>query len=193
MMTRAKAGALLATILLVAGLRVMKGPMLPNVEPIMLFTIVTALAYGPRAGALLGAGSLLISDFMIFPGPWTLYTAGCYGILGAAIGLLGSWKKSWKREELTAVAFVATIAYDAVTASFWALQTMQPLLAVYIAQVPFTLLHLSNCAFAYALAPEMMKALNYAKNLSVTIRPLPHQLSGRRLHRRSIRLFRRLR
>lgn len=167
-MARTNAGVLFATILLVAGLRVAKGPMYPNVEPIMLFTIVAALAYGPRAGAFLGAGSLLVSDFMIgLPGPWTVYNAGCYGAIGAAAGLLGSWKRSWRREELTAVAFVATIFYDAVTASFWALQMMQPLFAVYAAQVPFTLLHLSNCALAYVFAPEMMKFLDYAKDFSV--------------------------
>lgn len=168
MMTRANASVLFGTILLVAGLRIMKGPMYPNVEPIMLFTIVTALAYGPRAGALLGAGSLIFSDFMMgLPGPWTLYTSLSYGLIGLAAGILGMWRKSWKREELAAVAFVATIFYDTVTATFWGLQTMQPLLVVYAAQVPFTLLHLSNCALAYVFAPEMMKALDHAKDFSL--------------------------
>lgn len=166
-MSKLHVGVLFGTIILVAGLRVAKGPMLPNVEPIMLFTIVAALAYGPRAGGILGAGSLIVSDFMIgLPGPWTLYTSMSYGLIGLAAGILGSWKRSWRREELTAVAFVATIFFDAVTATFWGLQTMQPLLVVYAAQVPFTLLHLSNCAFVYVLAPEMMKALDYAKDFS---------------------------
>jgi uncharacterized membrane protein len=146
----------------------MKGQIYPNIEPIMLFTIVTALAYGPRAGALLGAFSLIVSDFMIgLPGPWSLYTSLSYGLIGLAVGLLGSWKRTWRREELTAIAFVATIFYDTATATFWALQTMQPLPAVYAAQVPFTLLHLSNCAVVYILAPEMMKFLDYAKDFSV--------------------------
>jgi hypothetical protein len=167
-MAKPNLSVLFGTILLVAGLRMMKGPFYPNVEPIMLFTIVTALAYGPRAGGILGAGSLIVSDIMMgLPGPWTLYTGLSYGAIGVVAGLLGVWKRSWKREELAAVAFVATISYDAVTSTFWGLQTMQPLLVVYAAQVPFTLLHLSNCALAYVFAPEMMKALDYAKDFSL--------------------------
>lgn len=161
-------------IILITGLRVAMAPY-PNVEPITLLTLVTGLTYGPVQAALLGFGSLAFSDIVMgLPGPWTIYCGLTFGVIGAFCGILGTRKKKWGRVELTALIFVLTIFYDAVTATFWALQTMQPLSVVYAAQVPFTLLHLSNCILAYILAPSLINILERTKDfsLSKTLNPL---------------------
>jgi len=160
---------ILLSILPVAFLRVFMAP-IPNVEPIMLFTIVIALNFGPISGFIFGAGSMFFSDFILgLPGPWTLYTSLAYGFVGLLVGFIGVFFKERKfnRIELSAIAFVMTILWDLITATFWAFQTMQPLYLVYVAQIPFTLLHLSNCIFAFLFAPYLMKFYSEVKNLSV--------------------------
>lgn len=164
MMAKPNFSVLFGSILLLAGLRMMDP--YPNIEPITLFTITTALVFGPLQAALLGAGALAASDvFMGLPGPWTLYCALSFGAIGAICGLAGAVKSKWSREELTALTFAMTIFYDAVTATFWGIQTMT-LPGAYVAQVPFTLLHLSNCILAYVLAPALIAAFEYVKDFS---------------------------
>lgn len=160
-------GVLSGSILAIAGLRLMMAPY-PNIEPIMFFTLSTALVFGPLAGFLLGLGTMITSDvFLGLLGPWTLYTSLTYGIVGLAAGFIGIKKKKWDRAGLTVLAFLLTVFYDLVTATFWALQTMQPLTVVYAAQIPFTLLHLSNCVLVCMFAPYMMKAFEAVKDFSI--------------------------
>jgi uncharacterized membrane protein len=163
-MAKLNISVLSASIMLLAGLRMMEP--YPNIEPITLFTITTALVYGPLQAALLGAGALAASDFMMgFPGPWTLYCAFAFGAIGVVCGFAGFLKRKWSREELTGLAFAMTILYDATTATFWGLSTGS-VFAAYAAQVPFTLLHLSNCVLAYALAPTLIAAFERVKDFS---------------------------
>jgi len=154
-------------IILIAGLRFGMAPF-PNIEPIMLFTIVSALTLGPISGFLVGFGSMALSDLFVGMGPWTVYTSLTYGLVGILTGFLGIIRKRWGRLELTVLVFVMTILWDLITATFWAIQTMQPLTVVYALQVPFTLLHLSNCIFAFLFAPYLMKALSRASEFSIT-------------------------
>ncbi|MBN2015083.1 MAG: ECF transporter S component [Candidatus Altiarchaeota archaeon] len=161
-------GILSGSILAIAGLRLMMAPY-PNIEPIMFFVLTTALVFGPLAGFLLGLGTMIVSDFYIgLLGPWTLYTSFTYGMVGLAAGFIGLKKKEWNRTGLTLLAFALTVFYDMVTATFWALQTLQPLTIVYALQIPFTLLHLSNCVFVCIFAPYMMKAFETVKDFSIT-------------------------
>ncbi len=166
-MSRLNLSILSGGIFLLAGLRFLMAPY-PNVEPIMLFVISTALVFGPLAGFILGFGSMIVSDmFLGLYGPWTLYTAPTYGLIGLIVGFIGTSKNKWGRPELTALAFVMTIAYDIITATFWALQTLQPLIVVYVTQIPFTLLHLSNCVFVFLFAPYLMRVLSVARDFSI--------------------------
>jgi len=154
-------------ILSVALLRVAMAP-LPNIEPIMLFTIATALALGPLSGFIFGAGAMFLSDFFMgMPGPWTLYTSLVYGLVALIVGSLSIFKKSWNRKELFAVTFLMTVFWDIVTATFFAFEFFMPLSSVMIAQIPFTILHLSNCAIAFLFAPYLLRFFSIAKDFSV--------------------------
>jgi uncharacterized membrane protein len=166
-MARLNLSILSGGILFIAGLRFLMAPY-PNIEPIMLFTIVSALSYGPLAGFLIGFGSMLVSDLFIgLAGPWTIYTTLTYGFVGLSVGFLGIRKKEWGRAGLTAVTFVMVILYDLITATFFAFEFMVPWNAAIASQIPFTLLHLSNCVFVFLFAPYLMRAFSAMRDFSI--------------------------
>ncbi len=166
-------------IITVAALRMLMAP-LPNIEPVMLFTLTAGLAGGPIAGFLMGALTMIVSNILMSSGgltfPWllqmplvTIYTSLAYGLVGAAAGLLGLFKKDWKRVDLTILAAGLTIFYDLVTCICFALQFYGPagIGTALIAQVPFTVLHLTNAVFAFLFAPFLLKAGVAAKTFSI--------------------------
>ena len=171
-----KPGILLASIPLLAALRVMMAP-LPNIEPIMLFTIPAALVLGPFAGFSLAFGSMITADAMMGSFQATAYTALTYGAVGAICGLLGRMKRGWNRLELTTLSFAMILLYDLVTASFFAMQFMIPVPIALMNQIPFTILHSSGCVLVFLFAPSLMKAVKMMEEFS------PSKLPGSlRLH-----------
>lgn len=157
----------------VAALRILMAP-LPNIEPIMLFTIVAALSLGPRSGFNLGFLSMITSDIVLgLIGPWTIYTSLTYGLIGILAGLLGIHKRNWGRVELTLISFVMTILYDLITATCFALEFMIPINAALTAQIPFTLLHLNNCIFVFLFAPYLLRLFSSTKDFSITEHIIP--------------------
>jgi hypothetical protein len=170
---------LLAGIISVAALRVAMSPY-PNIEPVMLFTLAAGLAAGPIAGFLMGAGSMLVSNIFMAPGPltfpWlilmplvTFYTMLTYGLVGVFAGLAGMVKKSFRRWEYALLAGALTLFYDLVTCICFALQFYGPggIQAAMIAQIPFTILHLSNVVIAFLFAPYVHKAALKAGDYSI--------------------------
>ncbi len=166
-------GVISASTFSVAGLRVLMAP-LPNIEPIMLFTLVIALSLGPLSGFIFGAGTMFLSDFMMGrAGPWTLYTSLAFGLVGLFVGMLATFikNKNWnsmkRRTGLFTLAFVMTIFWDIFTATFFAFNFFIPLNAAMIAQLPFTLLHLSNAAIAFLFAPHLVMVYSALKDFSI--------------------------
>lgn len=150
----------------------------PNIEPVMLFTVVTALALGPIAGFFMGFGSMVLSNIFMSNSvfPWiihmplvTVYTSLTYGLIGLAAGLLGIVKKNWRRLDLTVLVTVTTLFYDLVTAVCFAIQFygFVGIPAALTAQIPFTILHLSNVLFAFLFAPYLLKAVTKTREISI--------------------------
>ena len=171
--------ALLGGVVLVSALR-MAMASYPNIEPVMLFTLTAGLAAGPLAGFLMGAGSMVLSNIMMASGPltfpWllqmplvTLYTSLTYGVIGVFAGLLGYVKKDLRRRDYTLLAGAFTLFYDFVTCICFALQFYGAggIPMALMAQVPFTLLHLSNVVFSFIFAPYLYKAALTAKDYSI--------------------------
>jgi hypothetical protein len=171
--------ALLAGIISAAALRAAMSPY-PNIEPVMLFTLAAGLAAGPIAGFLMGAGSMLVSNIIMAPGPltfpWlmhmplvTIYTVLTYGVVGIIAGLAGMVKKSFLRWEYAALAAGLTLFYDLVTCICFALQFYGPagIGAALAMQVPFTVLHLSNAVIAFIFAPYVHRAALKAGDYSI--------------------------
>ncbi len=171
--------ALFGSIVLVSALRMAMAPY-PNIEPVMLFTLTAGLAAGPLAGFLIGAGSMILSNILMASGPltfpWlmqmplvTLYTSLAYGIVGVIAGLLGYAKKNFLRREYALLAGALTLFYDLVTCVCFALQFYGAggIPMALMAQVPFTILHLSNAVFAFIFAPYLYKAALDARAFSI--------------------------
>lgn len=160
-------GAFSITVALLASLRVMMAP-LPNIEPIMLFTIPAALVLGPLAGFSLAFGSMVLADSMMGSFQATAYTSLAYGAVGIICGLLGKMKRNWNRWNLTVLSFGMILLYDMVTATFFAMQFMIPVPIALINQIPFTILHSSSCVLVFLFAPSLIKAVEKAKEFSLS-------------------------
>jgi hypothetical protein len=134
-------------------------PRPPNVEPIMTGMV----PFGRKLGAL-AAGVFAILAVVVYDaaanqiGPWTLATAVCYGIVGAAGGWWLSGRKNPSMLDYGAFAVIATLFYDAVTALAFGYYFGYPLSVTIAGQVPFTLLHLASNVFGVLLiSPLIMK------------------------------------
>ena len=148
--------------------RVVMAP-LPNAEPIMLFTIVAGLVNGHRCGFVTGVTSLSVSDVLIgMAGPWTFYTSLTFGLVGLMCGLLGKTKIKWNRKNLVLLAAIMTIFYDLVTMTIFAIQFMTPFPVALMGQIPFTIMHLSNCVLVFLIAPFLIKQFRQIKTHNIT-------------------------
>ncbi len=144
-------------VIAAAFLRAMMAP-LPNIEPILLLTLVAALSFGPVYGFMFAFMAMIIGDFFIgLPGTWTLYTASTYGLVGFMTGLIGLWKNKWSRIEVTLLAAAMVIFFDVTTAFFWSINFMVPYQAALLAQIPFTEMHLISTMLVFMFAPSLLK------------------------------------
>jgi energy-coupling factor transport system substrate-specific component len=62
---------------------------LPGFKPLAAVVMLSGVALGPHAGFLVGALSMLASNFMFGQGPWTPWQMLAYGLAGLVFGLLG--------------------------------------------------------------------------------------------------------
>ncbi len=63
---------------------------LPSFKPMAGVIIMIAMAFGPQAGFMSGALSMIISNMIFGQGPWTPWQMFCYGLIGFIAGLLAN-------------------------------------------------------------------------------------------------------
>lgn len=63
--------------------------MIPFFKPMSGIIMITAMAFGPGAGFLVGAISAFVSNFIFGQGPWTPWQMLAYAIAGMLAGVLG--------------------------------------------------------------------------------------------------------
>ena len=63
---------------------------LPFFKPVSAIVIIAGRHFGMQAGFMTGALSAVISNIWFGQGPWTPFQMLCWGIIGAAAGLLGN-------------------------------------------------------------------------------------------------------
>jgi len=146
-------------MLLIATILARLPQIFPNVEPVMATTLPAAKKYGAFAG--FGFALIAVASFDFVSGRiglWTIYTALAYGAIGLAAG---KWFARFKKvgvKKFVGFSVVATIFYDAVTATLFGFQFGQPLALTYIAQVPFTVYHLiGNTVLVAVFSPLISK------------------------------------
>ena len=70
--------------------------MIPSFKPIIAIVIISAIAFGGEAGFLVGAMTMVVSNFLFGQGPWTPWQMFSFGIIGFLAGVIFS--KSKKRK-----------------------------------------------------------------------------------------------
>ncbi len=134
----------------------------PSVEPLTFFAILAGWLFGKKKGFLVGAGSLYISNFLVFggQGPWTVFQALAFGIAGFLGGFLNKkWGVVRKLIGGVTVAVLATVIFEFLMNISWGAMFGNPLFAI-VAGIPFGIIHvLSNLVFALFL-PFAMSFIN---------------------------------
>lgn len=132
---------------------------LPNVEPLTFFALLAGWLFGWKKGALVGASSLYISNFLVLggQGPWTIFQVAGYGLVGFLGGFLR--KKSGMLSTM-GIALIATVMLQIIFNIGWSIFIGFNLIAAMFTALPFTIVHIvSNTIFAAAL-PKANKLAN---------------------------------
>lgn len=138
---------------------------IPQFSPVVAVVVITALAFGPEAGFLTGALSMLASNFFRGQGPWTPWQMFCCGIIGFLAGLL--WRVGWLKQKwsICLFGFLSGFLYGAII-DFWTLSvaTSKSLLAIYAAAIPAdATLGAATAIFLFILEKPLLKKLERIK------------------------------
>lgn len=121
---------------------------LPQVKPVCALVIVTAIAFGPNAGFLTGALSMLLSNFIFGQGMFTPFQMLGMGLTGFICGLLFSGKKSSTNRWLVSItgALLCFTVYGFIADSCSVLMlsssvTLTSALPFYLSGIPFNTIH----------------------------------------------------
>ena len=145
--------------------------MVPSFKPIIAIVIISAIAFGGEAGFLVGAMTMVVSNFLFGQGPWTpwqMFAMGFIGFLSGIlyrIGLLPT-----KRLSLCIYGFLVTVfIYGGImnpAALFMSVYdfTWEGLLAIYISGIPVDLVHASSTfIFLWIGAKPLLEKLQRIK------------------------------
>jgi thiamine transporter ThiT len=147
---------------------------MPNIEPVMLVTLVAGVKYGMRQGLVVGLFTMMLSDLFIYGAiPYfalaaplgvlalvSLSTNAAYAAVGALSGLFRSYRG---RLQLVGLAAWLTVLYDVITNSAWAFITGISLPVAFVAGMPFMIAHvLGNMLIVGIAAPYLIEALDKA-------------------------------
>jgi len=145
--------------------------MVPDFKPIYAITIISGIAFGAESGFLVGAMSMLVSNFLFGQGPWTPWQMMALGMIGFLSGILYRLGLlSTKKLPLSIFGFLmAFLVYGGIMnpgAMFMSIGTpnWQTLLAYYISGVPVDLVKgVSTFLFLWIGARPMLEKLQRIK------------------------------
>lgn len=82
--------------------------MVPHFKPMTAIIMISAIAFGPQTGFLVGAVSAFASNFIFGQGPWTPWQMMAYGIGGLLAGVV--YRKGWLTRKPLWLAFFGLFA-----------------------------------------------------------------------------------
>ena len=142
--------------------------MLPQFKPVMALTIIAGVAFGGETGFLVGAMTMLASNFLFSQGPWTPFQMFSMGIIGFLAGVL--FRKGWLRRSRGALsvfgAIAAVVIYGGIMNPASALMYSQEvrwkvLVTYYITGFPMDCVHAAaTVLFLLVLAEPMLEKLD---------------------------------
>ena len=139
---------------------------IPNVQPVTAVLIILTLTLGMTDGFIVAILSIVLTNFLLGMGPWTIAQIASFGVLIVVTGLVmkpfySTSQKRGLRIVFALFAFFGGLLYGFVISvisvklmginSFW---------AYYIAGIPFDLMHgLGNASFYLILEPILAPLL----------------------------------
>ena len=141
----ARGMSLLAVMTAIAVVSRVAFMMLPSFKPMAGVIIITAMCFGPQAGFMCGALSMIVSNIIFGQGPWTPWQMFAYGMIGFVAGILGKRRILSERHALrtAVISFIVVIILSGAildTCSVFLMQQYQnglSTLAIYAAGVPY--------------------------------------------------------
>lgn len=139
---------------------------LPNIKPVVFFTLFSGLFAGPIVGFLVGFLSMAITDILYFgSGVWTMVTAPTMGFVGVLGSLLIKFGGKISRFNLFILGFFATLFYDLFTSAALAFVFNYSILVAVVmlffpSPYPFGPVHeFVNAMLASLVIPEVFSRL----------------------------------
>lgn len=145
--------------------------MVPNFKPIIAIVIISGISFGAESGFLVGAVTMVVSNFLFGQGPWTPWQMLAMGLIGFLSGILHRvGLLPAKRMTLCIYGFLVTIfVYGgimnpaSVVMSVYEI-TWEAILAAYISGIPVDLVHaMSTFLFLWLGAKPLIEKLQRIK------------------------------
>ena len=146
--------------------------MLPAFKPIIGIIVIAGMAFGARAGFLVGAVSAFVSNFIFGQGPWTPWQMLAFGVAGFLAGLLHERGilKSDKKIQVTifgGLLIMLIVGPLLDTSTLFMMASMvdtTSALTVYMAGVPVNAVHAAAVMLTlFVLTKPMMEKLTRIK------------------------------
>lgn len=142
---------------------------IPFFKPVSAIVALAARHLGAQAGFMIGALSAVISNIWFGQGPWTPFQMLCWGLIGAAAGLLGKRGMLSKPIPLCGFGAASGIGYSFIM-DVWTVISMNGSfsgdlwIAATISAVPVTIVYcVSNIVFLLILNKPFEKKLERLK------------------------------
>lgn len=139
---------------------------LPGFKPLGAVAIIAGMYMGYDAGFLVGALSIVVSNFYFGHGPWTLFQIVALGLIGLFAGVLGP---VLRRNRLCVIVYgiLSALFYSGVLdlwTTFWMGGGWTRYFALLVSAAPFTLIYAcSNVVFLWILMKPIGKVLTRMK------------------------------
>ena len=145
--------------------------MLPHFKPVTAIVIISGVALGGEVGFLVGAVTMFVSNIMFGQGPWTPVQMFAMGIVGYLAGVL--FQKGFLRSSrislsifgaLSAIIIYGGLMNPTLLLLFQSNPTWPMFLSMYIAGLPFDLIHAAATAFfLWFLSRPLLEKLGRVK------------------------------
>lgn len=139
--------------------------LIPQVKPICAVVVVCGACFGAKSGFIVGALSAFVSNFIFGQGVWTPYQMIALGFCGLISGIVFS-KITPKKISLSLYGFFAAfVIYGIIVdlSSVFAMLndiTLEGVLSVYIASIPFSLTFgISTAVFLFLFGESFVKKI----------------------------------
>jgi energy-coupling factor transport system ATP-binding protein len=148
--------------------------MIPNFNPVMAVVIICAVAYGPEAGFITGATTMLTSNMIFGQGPWTPWQMFSMGLLGYVAGLFyynSRIRSRWMTKlslcifgGLSCIIIYGGIMNPASVIMWQPSPNKSMIIAAYVTGFPFDVVEgLATAVFLWLMARPMLEKLDRIK------------------------------